>query len=93
MESYLQDNIDELMNDSDIEFVFENEDSEKYDVSNDQDKTIHVMEDHWKIQSRVKKRVKKAELMSLKQMKKLKDSQKERRKDRVRVKERDKRED
>ena len=55
MESYIEDNIDELMNDSDIEFVFENEDSEKYDVSNDQDKTIHVMEDHWKIQSRVKK--------------------------------------
>ena len=46
MESYIEDNIDELMNDSDIEFVFENEDSEKYDVSNDQDKTIHVMEDH-----------------------------------------------
>ena len=48
VENGLEDKIDELMNDSDIEFVFEKEDSEKEDVSNDQPKNIYVMEDRVK---------------------------------------------
>ena len=48
VENGLEDKIDELMNDSDIEFVFEKEDSEKEDVSNDQSKNIYVMKDRVK---------------------------------------------
>ena len=42
VESELEDDIDELMNDSDTEFVFEKEDSMKYDVSDDQPKNILI---------------------------------------------------
>ena len=86
VESDLEDDIDELMNNSVAEFVFQKEDSEKDDVSNDQPKSIlipeaniHIIEDRG-IQRIVKKRVKETELMSLKQKKSLKDSQKKRRK-------------
>ena len=55
MESDLEDDIDELMNDSESGFVFEKEDFEKDDVSNDQPKNIlipeaniHVTEDRRK---------------------------------------------
>ena len=48
VENGLEDKIDELMNDSGIEFVFEKEDSENEDVSNDQPKNIYVMEDRVK---------------------------------------------
>ena len=44
VESDLGDDIDELRNDSDTEFVFEKEDSEKDDVSNDQPKNILIPE-------------------------------------------------
>ena len=86
VESDLEDDINELMNNSVAEFVFQKEDSEKDDVSNDQPKSIlipetniHIIEDRG-IQRIVKKRVKETELMSLKQKKSLKDSQKKRRK-------------
>ena len=52
VESNLVNEIDELMNDSDTEFIFEKEDFEKDDVSDDQTKNIlipeaniHVIED------------------------------------------------
>ena len=52
VESNLVNEIDELMNDSDTEFVFEKENFEKDDVSDDQTKNIlipeaniHVIED------------------------------------------------
>lgn len=52
MKSDLEDDIDELMNYSDTEFVFEKENSGKADVSDDQPKNIliseaniHVIED------------------------------------------------
>ena len=52
MKSDLEDGVDELMNYSDAEFVFEKENSGKADVSDDQPKNIlisganiHVIED------------------------------------------------
>ena len=51
VESDLEDDIDELMNDSETEFVFEKEDSEKGDVSDYQpnilipEANIHVIKD------------------------------------------------
>ena len=44
VESDLEDDIDELMNDSDTEFVIEKEDFEKDDVSNNQSKDILIPE-------------------------------------------------
>ena len=44
VESDLEDDIDELMNTSDTEFVFEKEDSEKDDVSESQPKNILIPE-------------------------------------------------
>ena len=44
VKSDLEDDIDKLMNDSDTEFVFEKEDSEKGDVSDYQPKNILIPE-------------------------------------------------
>ena len=88
-ESKLEGGIDELMNDSYAEFVYEKEDSEKDDVSDYQPKiilipevNIHVIEDRGGggIQKTVRKRVKKTELMSLKQKYKPKGQSKEKEK-------------
>lgn len=80
-ESDLEGDIDELMNNSDTKFLFKQENSEK-DVSDYQPKNILILKQTFrslkieeKIQRIVKKRVKKTELMSLKQKKILKDSQ------------------
>ena len=77
VKSDLEDDIDKLMNDSDTEFVFEKEDSEKGDVSDYQPKNILIPKQTFtslkiegKIQRIVKKRVKKTEVMFLKQKKK-----------------------
>ena len=83
VESDMEDDIYELMNDYDTEFVFRKKNFEKYDVSNDQHKnilipnqTFTVLKIECKIQRKVKKEVKKKDLMPLKQKKNLKDSQK-----------------
>ena len=82
VENGLEDKIDELMNDSDIEFVFEKEDSEKEDVSNDQPKNIYVMEDRVKNpeDNEEKSQEDKVDILEAKEKLKGKSKEKEKRK-------------
>ena len=94
MESDLEDDTDEL----NAEFVFEKEDSEKDDVSDDQPKNIlipelniHIIQDRWENPEDSEEKRQEDRVLSVKQKKNLKDSQQKRRKGRERKKEREKR--
>ena len=95
MESKLEGDIDELMYDSDTH-VKKIQKEMTFSISNLKSfwslkQTITLLKIEGKIQRTVKKRVKKAALLSVKQTKNLRDSQKKKKKEREKRKEREQR--